>query len=201
MRVVTALALVLLAGTAQAAPTKTVCNLLVDPAGDAGSAYTGSFDSAPYDLVGGDVATKGDVLKVAWRLADGEAQPVAGSTHFDFFLQAAGGPRLWVHAEPDGLTPGYQLYQENLPPDIGFHYAATGTGTFDRGKRQLTVVVSTAATRQPLKDGVVISGLSAASVRWVGADDGAGHKTGTGDEIDSEETGTTYKAGARSCIS
>lgn len=187
------------AGGALAAPAP-VCNLIVDPKGDAGHPVFGNSDSL--DLTGADIASSAKtvtaVIRVAKFTKSNDAAPTGRTWFLDFTVPDAETP-LWLGAQ---ITPTGELFRYGWVDGSIHRTLGTVDGVFDEAKNEIRISapVGVWAERGSVKPGRKIGGLIALSYNYVGATAPTGNGAASLQPGDTAETSKTYTAGARSCV-
>ena len=181
------------AAQASAAAPKPVCNLVVDPAGDAN--YL-SVTSTPLpsedglDLLSGDIATNATTLTAVVRvknLASANTAPLGRAFYVNFVV---GATTYYIDATTSPLTGqtgsvGYAATtRQGLPGVV--------TVIFDNAKNEIRMSTPIASfSKDPIKPKTRISGINLLAQRLLV------RVTLTTDQTD---VGNSYKAGTPSCV-
>ena len=208
-------ALATIAGAAQAAPVKKVCNLVLDGTGDTFAARAqdgtapGPQDDA-FDIKSADIASDGKVLTAVIRvtkLAAAQTSPQGRGFSFDFLLPTSdmqGSLRaVLITGQPAYFEA---TYKDPSVPNSPSTFLATVTGLVDEKKNEvhITAPVGVFATLGAIKKGTLITpaGDAATSGRAVPPSPGvAGQPVATRFVFaDVAVDSKPYKTGTPSCV-
>ena len=209
-----------LAGTVLAVPAtaaprvRTVCRLVTDPRGDAGTtAIPHVPGGATDDILSADVASDGRTVTAVLRMVDVQVpDPVAPAGRgYTFSFQLRGAPTTYFLTARTYATGTRYQYGSYAVDGTGQSYVRVlgeGTGKVSTTAHEVHVSAPAAAFRpQQVRRGAILVSLTARVYRWWGQglvddqDVGPVHVPlyGTGSTFD-EALGDRYVVGTPSCV-
>jgi hypothetical protein len=186
------------AATKPAPKPKPVCNLIVDPKGDADGGFFSSSSVPAWDVVSGDVASDAKsfttVIRVDKLAKSSNDDPVGSQWRMDF---AIADKKLFTQASStpfgDKFSFGYVDSTSHSVADSG------ATGVFDLVKNEVRVSVplSTVDGQTKVTPGTKITGLEAQAGDYVNT---AGGSPSLSNAADTGTAAKAYAAGTPSCV-
>jgi hypothetical protein len=201
--------------TAQAAPAKPSCNLVVDPTGDINNDLTVEGQKLPVfpasesvDLVGGDLASDGTNLTGVITLAkfDPDEQAVINRRYVLKFKPAGSKYPLLLASLVDPLGQTFMFGYFDTATET-YNYATTpATGTVEGNTIRITAKLADMAAAEnvgKLKAGTKISNIEAYAFRRYGPLPNASVPPSAGYKVAEADVATSklsYVAGKKSCV-
>lgn len=186
-------------------PVKPVCNLIVDPSGDASLQPPLPSDDS-LDIIGGDVASDAKNLTAVIRLKAAAASPQAElGRHIEMTFDLAGAvAQVWIGY--DSSAYGGQTFQYGLVGQgTGGSTSPTGnaTGVVDTAKNEIRMTVPLASMNAlgKAKPGAKVSNIAITTAQIVGiAPNPSGAYANLPETVDDASATKNYVAGTPSCV-